>query len=220
MTEGAESPSIALGRQVKRWRERRGLSAQALAGRALELGATALTRAAISKIEVGKRGVSVDEWLQLAYALAVPPPLLLLDLESGNDVEITPRVVIHPWLAWEFIVGDEPPIATDRTVIRPAEHSDSLTVIRLYRRQREAVDRVHRAESAISAAEYAKDAAALSAARTQHADALRELAGVLGDMVDGNVQPPGMPPEWIKRMKRLKVLPDKVLAFEAESADG
>lgn len=220
MSEPAPTPSAMLGRQVKRWRDRRKLSAQALADRAADLGATALTRVAISKIEVGQRGVSVDEWIHLAYALAVPPPLLLLDLETGEDVQLAPAAVVHPWLAWEYIVGEIPPVATDRSVMRSAEFGDAKHVIELYRFETKAADAVHAAESAIRAAEYAKDPEALRRARTRHAEALRELAKCLTNMTAADVQPPAMPPDWVKAMRKLKVLPDKVLMYDPGDSRG
>lgn len=129
-------------------------------------------------------------------------------------MQLAPAAVVHPWLAWEFITGEEPPVMSDHSVMRPAEYSAAMTVVRLYRRQSEAANGVYAAESAISAAQYAKDADALSLALTRHADALRALGRCLADMQDEGVEPPAMVPEWVKAMKRLKVLPDKVLMYD------
>jgi transcriptional regulator with XRE-family HTH domain len=212
-------PSEVLGRQVKRWRTRRRLSAQDLANRATDIGATTLTRVAISKIEVAQRGVSLDEWLQLAHALAVPPPLLFLDLESGDDVQVAPAAVLHPWLVWEWVAGEIPPPMTDHSVARAAEFGDAKHVIHLYRYERAAADAVSRAEFDIRQAEYADDAAALREARTRHADALKELARCLDDMTNNGVQAPGMPPDWVDAMRQLQLLkhPDKITVFRHRS---
>ena len=66
-----QTPTLNLQRQIRVWRERRNLSAQALADRIAKIGGT-LSRVAISKIENGDRGATVEEWLLLAHALAVP----------------------------------------------------------------------------------------------------------------------------------------------------
>lgn len=80
------------------------LSARELAERAAAIGASALTRRAISKIECGARGVSVEEWLQLAHVLGIPPVDLLLD-PDGRGVEVAPGAVLHPQLVRQWFGG-------------------------------------------------------------------------------------------------------------------
>ena len=214
MRSNDSRPEKVVGKQLQRWRERRKLSGQALADRIAAEGGD-LGRMAISKIENGNRGVSLDEWLQLAYALAVPPPLLFLDLESGTPVKIVPNAPVHPWLAWQWAIGEEPPVTADNKVKRVEEFSDALTVIRLYRDEAIAADAVHAAETAIAAAEYADSGDQLRQARRQHADALKTLAAVLDEMVERDVNPPGKPAVWIQLMQQLKLLkyPDRIQVF-------
>lgn len=220
MSEPTPTPTEALQRQVRTWRDRRKLSAQALADRVAELGGS-LSRVAISKIENGDRGVSLDEWLQLAHALAVPPPLLFLDLERGEHVQIAPSVVLHPWLAWEWVIGEEPPVMTDRSVTRVQEFTQSRRAIQLYRRERTAAEAVHRAQSAVWGAEYAGDEPAIRASRTQHVDALRELAACLDEMVENDIHPPAKPREWVDTMRSLKLLRYQVPVMkESDRGDG
>lgn len=218
--EHAEKPSEVLARQVRVWRERRKLSAQGLADRIAEDGGS-LDRLAISKIENGKRGVSLDDWLQLAYALAVPPPLLFLDLTNGSDVAIVPGAVVHPWLAWTFATGGGPPVTTDRKAKRSDEFRNAHHYIQYYEAEREAADEVHAAEQAIRAAEYA-DEAGVPAARQRHVEALRKLADTLDWMVEIGMEPPAKPREWVELMKELKLLkhPDAVTIFEPGTIDG
>lgn len=64
------SPTETLRRRIKEVRRSRGMSAQALADAVQGLGGT-LDRAAISKIEVDRRGVSLDEAVLLSAALDV-----------------------------------------------------------------------------------------------------------------------------------------------------
>ncbi len=218
MSEPAAGPTEVLQGQVRVWRDRRKLSAQGLADRIADIGGS-LSRVAISKIENGDRGVTVDEWLQLAHALAVPPPLLFLDLEAGTYVRVAPAVEIHPWLAWEWVVGNEPPIMSDRTVTRVEEFGRARTAITLYREERAAAAAVHDAASAIRAAEYAGDEAAVRGARTAHVEALRELARCLDAMVENDIHPPAKPRDWVDTMQSLKLLRYRVPVME-EVTDG
>jgi transcriptional regulator with XRE-family HTH domain len=207
--------------QLRRWRERRELTVQGLADRVRELGGK-LDRTTIWKIENKGRGVSLDEWLQLAHALAVPPPLLFLDLESGGDVEIAPGAVLHPWLAWEWVTGQLAPPVTSRAITRPNEFSVAETAVRLYRHEQAKAKAVQRADFRVHQAEHAKDPAALKAARAQQADALRELAAALDEMVDHEMTPPAKPREWVEIMRKLRVLrhPEHVTVYEGGASDG
>lgn len=207
MKDQPRRPSEVLAGQVKVWRDERNLSAQALADRIKEMGGT-LSRVAISKIENGDRGVSLDEWLTLAHALAVPPPLLFVDLQSGADVAVTSRVVLHPWLVWEWATGAEPPLVPapegGAYVSRVEEFGRAKRAIELYQRENRAASAIHRADSGVRAAEYAGDQGQVRTARTAWVDALRELAKVLDDMIEHGMDPPGKPREWIDAIRELK----------------
>jgi hypothetical protein len=223
--EQASRPSEVLAKQLKHWRwDVRKLSAQDLANRLAELGAPTLNRRVISKIENGDRGVTLDEWLQLAHALAVPPPMLFLDFRSGCPIRIADKAIMHPWLAWEFVTGEEMPIVTDggRAVVsRVDEYASAKSTIHLYRQQLKAVAAVRNTETAVNSAEYAKDRAALRAARSSHAEALQKLATVLDAMTEHGIQPPAMSPTWVSTMRELKMLkyPERVGLFEPQEAD-
>lgn len=220
MTSQAKRPSEVLAEQVRMWRERRKLSAQGLADRIRELGGS-LSRVAISKIENGDRGVSLDEWLQLAHALAVPPPLLFLDLEGGGDVAIAGNVVLHPWLVWEWATGEQPPLVRapegGALVSRVDEFARAQEAIRLYRRDSELSAAVHQALHDIRKAEFAGDSRAATGARVGYAEALRQLAEVLDQMVERGMTPPGKPSEWVDAIRELKLsrYPDRLVSVEA-----
>lgn len=213
-------PSEVLATQVKLWRQRQKLSAQALANLITESGGK-LGRVAISKIEVGERGVSLDEWLQLAHALAVPPPLLFCDLGSGHDVAINDDAILHPWLVWEWVVGDAPPTVSNRGVVRVEKWRTAQLAIRLYRRERKAADLVNAAQYHITAAGYADDEDGMRTARAAHIEALRNLAEVLDEMVEHDMVPPGKPPTWIQVIRDLNLSrhPDRLQVFIDEGED-
>lgn len=205
-----ERPSEVLARQVRVWREQRKLSAQALADRIAEDGGN-LTRVAISKIENRDRGVTVDEWLQLAYALAVPPALLLLDLRAGSPVAIVPGAVVHPWLAWQWLTQEHPPPPAERRITRAEEFYTARGAIDLYRHENDAFDAAARAHRAVQAAEYAGDEARIREARAAFVEALTELAKWLDAMVQNGTSPPPLPQSIVEPMKTLGLLPTRTV---------
>ncbi|WP_113704604.1 helix-turn-helix domain-containing protein [Nonomuraea lactucae] len=216
----AERPSDVLARQVKYWRTRRKLSAQGLADRIAEDQGT-LDRPAIFKIENGKRGVSVEEWLQLAYALAVPPALLFLDLAKGADVAVVPGAEVHPWLAWQWVNGEGEPVTTQRRGKRTAEWHEARRYVRTYEREVEASSAVHKAYSRLADAEFKGNAEEIQAAKGQQVEALRNLAAIFDEMVEQEMNPPGKPREWIEIMRNLNMLkyPDAVEIFEPDEEE-
>jgi transcriptional regulator with XRE-family HTH domain len=81
------TPSQVLARRLRELRNRQGLTAKGLSERLRERGVN-LGRVAIAKIEIGERGVSLDEALALAYALNVAPVYLFLPLENDQPVRM------------------------------------------------------------------------------------------------------------------------------------
>lgn len=221
MSDQPKRPSEVLAAQVKAWRDQRKLSAQGLADRIQALGGS-LSRVAISKIENGDRGVSLDEWLQLAHALAVPPPLLFVDLQSGADVAVAPGVVLHPWLVWEWATGEQPPLVRapegGAHVTRVEEFARAQDAIQLYRREGELGRAINQAQHDVRTAEFAGDSRAATGARVGYVEALRQLAEVLDQMVERGMTPPGKPREWVDGIRELKLsrYPDRLVAMESD----
>jgi len=100
-------PEKLLAREVRAWRSRRELTAQQLADQVQELGGS-LSRQAISKLENGDRGVSIEELFLLARALRVPPVLLVLPLGAQPKVELLPGRQADTWDAVKWFTGDGP----------------------------------------------------------------------------------------------------------------
>jgi transcriptional regulator with XRE-family HTH domain len=106
----APTPANVLAHELSAWRDRTKTTAQQLAERITELGGK-LTRQAISKIENGQRGVSIDELFLIARALRVPPALLLFPVgrsrpKDFDEVELAPGTPRHPWTGLRWFVGD------------------------------------------------------------------------------------------------------------------
>jgi transcriptional regulator with XRE-family HTH domain len=192
---------------MRKLRTERGWSAQRLSEEMSKVGVP-WDRSIVANLEYGRRRtVSVEELLALAYVLAVPPPLLFLDLESGADVEIVAGVALHPWLVWEWATGERPPLVRvpegGTLITRVEEFARSKTVIHLYRWQGRAAIAVHDADSAVRSAEYVGDADQLRAARAAQVDALHELAKVLDQMIEHNITPPGTRARWVEAIRSL-----------------
>nr|WP_221382784.1 helix-turn-helix domain-containing protein [Actinoplanes polyasparticus] len=214
----ASAPGEVLGRQVRRWREERKLSAQALANRLHEMGSK-LDRRSIFKIETENRSVSVDEWLQLAHALAVPPPLLLVDLDSGDDVAIAPNIALHPWIVWRWIGGEHAsPVPSERggaLVSRVEEFGRARLAVQLYQQEEASSNAVSRAAADIRAAEYTGDEERLRVAKSDRVDNLRILAQALDAMLENGMTPPGKPPAVIEAIRSLDLskYPDRLVVW-------
>lgn len=214
--------------QVKTYRQRRGWSIRQLAEECAKLGATQLTADSLTNIERrgsdakrGRRMVTLEEWLILAHVLGVPPLLLLLDLESGEPVEIAPEVVIHPWLAWQWITAETPPVMTNRAVTRVREFGEAKQTVYRYRWEQQAANAVSAARFKLLTAEEDGDQAAVRSAREEYTAALANLAKVLDDMVEHGMTPPGKPREWIEKIRALGLskYPDSLVIFEPDDGE-
>jgi transcriptional regulator with XRE-family HTH domain len=98
----------AVAQNVRRFRERRGLSIYSLSGALSKIGRP-ITPSAIAKIEKQQRQVTVDDLTALAEVLDVSPSTLLLPPFSDGPVNITPDKSV-PWLvAWRWAHGEHPP---------------------------------------------------------------------------------------------------------------
>ncbi|WP_326826439.1 helix-turn-helix domain-containing protein [Streptosporangium sp. NBC_01756] len=113
------TPSDLVADQIRKHRERLGLSREDLARECKKLGAPQLTAAAIINIEVGRRNpqtgkrrreVSVDELLIFAYAMAVPPLQLMFPVGRVDEAPVPPAwSMVNPMLGWRWAAGEEAP---------------------------------------------------------------------------------------------------------------
>lgn len=219
-----------LAERVRKYRTDHGWSVRRLAEECSRHGASRLTQSSLANIERGqaadahrqRRDVTVDELLVLAYALSVPPVLLLLPLGDEDQVTIVPGVTVHPDLALKWIEGDEAPMTSDRLTTGDLAFwrraSDPLL---LYRRLRTAQETVWKSESDIRTAGYTEQADQIEQARHARLDALRELAEVLNGMAELSVRAPALPGDWVEPMLALKLLkhPETVRIVEPQDQD-
>ncbi|MEU2288048.1 helix-turn-helix transcriptional regulator [Streptomyces sp. NPDC013178] len=107
---------------VRRIRERRGLTIYALSG-ALEKAGRPIAASAVAKIERMERQVTVDDLMALSVVLGVSPATLLLPADSRIDTEITGGGQVHARDAWMWAWCREP--------LRMPEHFDEEVYDRL-----------------------------------------------------------------------------------------
>jgi transcriptional regulator with XRE-family HTH domain len=171
-----KAPSKVLAGEVARLRRARGWSTERLSDRLRELGVL-LHPTAITKLEKGDRGVSLDEAFALAAAFKVPLSLMALPLREDADVAITPTTHVYAWRVWEWLHGLEPLVDHDipqwREDVQPAC---------LYNDVRETQKAAQRASAAVRAAEYVGDPNGVKSAREGYVTALWRLHQALEAM--------------------------------------
>jgi len=103
--------------EVRRYRKRRGWSAQQLADACAGAGLD-FKRSVIANLESGRRPtLSVPELLVLGRVLDVPPALLLFPVGTSAEVPVSDDSSPSPWSALQWFVGEHPfPATTDSGV--------------------------------------------------------------------------------------------------------
>jgi transcriptional regulator with XRE-family HTH domain len=126
---------IAVGR-IRELRRRHGWTQQQLADRLNQLGAH-IDRAAVAKVELEKRRLTLDEAFHYALALDVAPVHLLVPTDGDEPVRLATNLECTPRDARRWIRGEYamPPYQDARfyhSAVPPEEHrvrgwSDELT---------------------------------------------------------------------------------------------
>ncbi len=101
-----------LGGTLRQLRKQRRLSLAQLAQRLDALGCP-LHLNTLNKIELGSRGVDLDEVVALARALRVPPLALAFPLGRCPGVEVLPGQQVGTWEAAKWFSGETPFPNTD-----------------------------------------------------------------------------------------------------------
>lgn len=198
--------SQVVGGQVRRHRKRRGWTQQRLAEAISDHGGT-LSRGAVAKVESGVRDVSIDEFLLLAAALNVPPPLLLVPLggeveDRVDRVEVTPRSRIHPHLALEWLCGNEPLVNSAHVNIDRAGWLFGSEPLRLWNGLRLAQEAIADVPRGVRSAGYSGEEAILREAK-QNTDTLEALHAHLRRMQSAGEWPPALHPDTLLAMRTL-----------------
>lgn len=100
--------ALVIAGEVRRYREKKGLSAQQLADACAALGLP-IQRSVLANFENGRRNtISVAELIVLAKALDVPPALLVFPLGHQPALEVLPDQERPTWMGVKWFTGDEP----------------------------------------------------------------------------------------------------------------
>ena len=127
--------SDLVAERLKEARQRRSWTAEDLAARCAEIGAPEITRSVIANIETGRRdergrrrrAVTVEELLSLAYALEVPPVLLLSPLGGDETLEVAAGVDLGALDAAAWIADDDAILGLGREAIVLGEDSEFIS---------------------------------------------------------------------------------------------
>jgi transcriptional regulator with XRE-family HTH domain len=108
MTIEDARPTAVLIANIKRLRRKRGLTAQQLSERLIELGVN-IGRVGVAKMEGGnRRSISIEELFAMALALNVSPLTLLVPEAEDEHVEITPTTTVTSSEVGLWVAGDNP----------------------------------------------------------------------------------------------------------------
>lgn len=198
---GPRTVDTVLADRLYAYCQGRGWSAQTLSNEIAKLGGH-LGRATISKIWNGDRTVTVDEWLLLAAALNVPPPLLLLPIGESEAVKITERSTIHPHLAYKWVAGLGPLADSKQYAIGIRDWQAAARPLQLYSQHDDFVERVSQADQDVRRAKLVSDDEA-RAAREAYVDALGALVEHRSLMRETGYPPPEIPDEWVRDAEML-----------------
>ncbi|WP_414168413.1 hypothetical protein ACMATS_17610 [Streptoverticillium reticulum] len=236
--------SDLVAEQIRAHRTRLGLNREQLAKECERIGAPELTYAAITNIETGRRDkdgkrrreVTVDELMTFAYALGVPPLLLMLPLGSLDRVPSPAKWGgLHPHYAWQWVTGEEPPAFRDeqgRTVVDNSgiggEEGPNRTGVwrqvavptEVYRSLQAAQAALRHASGQLhfAQARHGEDADATRKARGAYLDRLQEFAAVLNEMADLGLNIPACDARWVDDMRQFGMLkrPQAVQVFNTK----
>ncbi len=102
------TPKEIAGLRLADLRRRRGITAEQLSARCVELGASHLTRNMVANIENRRRGVQLDDFLILSLALDVAPVDLLSLSEDNSEIAVlTSTVTVTDATTWRgWLVGE------------------------------------------------------------------------------------------------------------------
>jgi len=201
-------------------RHRPGLTQDELSARVAALGFE-LSRVAIANIESAGRpdsanknksradAATVTDFLALAIALDVPPPLLLAPLGDEEEVQIG-TLTFHPHLLVDWLAGETNPAPLPENMgFGRSAWFDNSERLRDFRELRRLQDQCHSAESRLATAEERGDDAEVTAARRAFDRRLRDIYRLTVSMERAGTTTPELPAGWADRMEELRHLPEE-----------
>ncbi|GAA2738929.1 helix-turn-helix transcriptional regulator [Actinocorallia aurantiaca] len=197
-------PSDVAALRFRELRKRRDLTVQQVVDALRDLGMTELTTSVITNLELGRRDgsgrrrMTLEELIALAYVLDVPPLELLAPLGQDVTVTILPGLEVGPyelrnWLTGNSRLGNRP-TPDDPEGMR--FWNITSEPIRLYDQFAQASKTLHQADLEGRTAEKIGDPQRIQTTRTTYADALQAWAEALNRMHAAGMEPPAYVPKW------------------------
>ncbi|MDQ3465230.1 MAG: helix-turn-helix domain-containing protein [Actinomycetota bacterium] len=223
------SLSDVVAERVRRSRREIGWTVAELAEECRRLGAPSLTVASLGNIERGDRGVrkrreiTVDEVFVLAYALGVPPLLMMVPLGENDHLRVTSTATIHPHLAWDVATGRAPLALTGNYATRVEENFRYRVVVQLFdtlRATQEAyTGAAHRLRIEQEVGGTQED---IQSARDKLDAALGPFAHAVENLMRHGQAVPPYRPETVAALRRSGILttPDRLEIFESTAEGG
>lgn len=177
----AETPTEVFTRRMAYYRRRRDWSQERLAAELTQVG-WSIHRVQVAKIEAGKRGVSLDEAVTIAWALGLPPALLWLPLGEADNVALAPDVEVHPDLARKWVIGAEPATDSSQFAHMFGKWKSDMAVWWFHDELYKATEAAHEARAELASAEYVGNTARIEEARAPYFERLKAVADVLKEM--------------------------------------
>lgn len=209
-------PSDVVAEQIRKHRDRVGLTREQLAQECAKLGAPELTFGALTNIETGRkdpktgmrrRDVTVEELQVIAYALAVPVLELMFPLREQQDVPVPPDWQhVRPLAAWRVALGEEPPARVHADGLLYADDEpigkDGITRLQAWQGVRGVIQWHRQLGDEIRAYERA-DATGDDQARGH---ALEQVARILEEMMKAGLPVPAYPHEFVEEIRKTGLL--------------
>lgn len=191
--------SDVVAEQVLEFRRRRGWSADQLAATCYAVGAGHLTTSVIANIETGRRSspsaprrrsVTVDELLELAYALGVPPIALLVPAQRSEPISVTHSVSAEREDVLLWVTGQSPLRDAFETPETSAFFSATTQPLRFLEGVAEAKAALIATSRRSRSLEYLDDRARLPKALRAHHEAAERLLTLLDEAAAGGYSVP------------------------------
>lgn len=200
--------------RVRRYRTEMGWSVRQLAEECQRLGAPRLTGASIGNIERTthsqrkRREVTVDEVFVLAYALGMPPLLLMIPLGENEPLQLTTTATVHPHLAWDGATGEGVLTVTGNYATRITENYKGRVVVAAFHALRRAQNAYSGAETNLRIAQDNGSPEQVTRAKEGVADTVPAFAEAVENIMRHGQEVPPYRPETIEVLRRSGILTD------------
>ncbi len=192
------------------------------------LGAPRLTEASIGNIERTKHGqrkrreVTVDEVFVLAYALGMPPLLMMIPLGENELLQLTTTATVHPHLAWDGATGETVLTLTDRYATRIKENYKGRIIVAAFKALRGAQDAYLHADTSLRIAQDKGSPEQVTRATERVADTIPAFAEAVENILRHGLEVPHYPRDVTDMLRRSGILsdPDRLVVADPTDSEG